>query len=86
MDRMTRERLEMAYAAYLRTLGQAGVPTADYELVTGSVVNGNAWGLRRASGKRCLGTYDGFLGSTAREAYNTLHVITKTVLDVTERP
>jgi hypothetical protein len=86
MTRITRKDLDAATAAYVRALASAGILRHPTQLQIGSKVNGVAYrmmfiveggGLSEAPG-----TSNGYLGMTAREAYDALHAITRTIEDV----
>lgn len=87
MNRITRKDLNDAVAIYVNALESHGMLTHPVQLQIGSQTNGIAYRamfIANESGglTAAPGTSNGYLGMTAREAYDTLWTITRTLQDV----
>lgn len=76
-ENITMKRLTDLVAAYKRRLEREGIMD-ELRLDEGSKTYGRAYRLF-ADGAAALGTSNGYLGMTKREAYDTLHTIIRTL-------
>lgn len=86
MPHITRKDLEGAVETYAIDAKLSGLPERELHLQIGSKTYGNAYRLMFVSHGGGLspapGTGDGYLGMTARDAYETLWTIIRTMRDV----
>ena len=82
MNRVTREELKGSFERYVRALNSLGIHQK-VEMQEGSKTYGNAYRVRHVNGWATpLGTSNGYLGMTRREAVDTLHTLARTIEDV----
>lgn len=84
--RVDRQDLEAMFARYVRAVRAFGV-MEEHRLEWGSKVDGRAFRVNSyregQSGQYpAFGVFDGYLGMTKREAYDSLHIIAQALEDV----
>lgn len=80
-DRITMKDLHQVLAVLKGALEVEGINTP-LRLDEGSKVNGRAFRLYFEDGTSCVGTSNGFLGWTKKEAYETMWTILRTIQDM----
>jgi hypothetical protein len=79
MSKITVTDVRVVFSRYVATLQGIGVDVSKIELQEGSYTNGRAFRVTR-DGFDAPGTGDrGFIGLTARDAYDTLWTIVRTL-------
>ena len=80
MDRCTKSQVELMASRYTAATNRHGVDTSNYILVTGSKTYGNAWRImerdpQTGGQSEPFAISGGYLGMTAREAWETLATV-----------
>lgn len=81
MESITIADLQRLVESYAKRLGSEGILTP-LHLNIGSKLYGRAYRLYFADGASAIGTSDGYLGMTKREAFETLSTIIHTIDDM----
>lgn len=86
---ITQKDLDGMLERVLRSLGALGITTKGLHVTSGSKMNGIAYRLYQyvgsAGGVSGVIMPDGYLGTTKREAYDTLHAIAQSLEFVRDR-
>jgi hypothetical protein len=85
MQRITKADLDAVLGRYARALAAHELPYVGLALLVGSKYYGDPYSLRLPDGASPVGIPQGYLGFTAREAYNTLMTISVTLEDMAYR-